>query len=243
MAAALTFNPRHQVGQRDRAPRQASVVELAMVRRTAERRTARIAENRPAFGAGARDGRNLRSWHVVILSVGLCVRIQYGSAPVNDVQLGVAIELVDKLQRLMSGSEVMRGAVSNEELHTQILAQIRDNMALQGKMLSDQSRMLNEMHGRLIRVEERDERIERLEKSAEKSDAKLDALLRDKDQRDGANNVFVGIRGWTPVIIAIIAAIASIFSAIYLAGRATGVVSEPATRLERAEAIRQGVTH
>lgn len=84
---------------------------------------------------------------------------------------------------------------------------------------------------RVIRLEERDQRVAAVETSLATLDARVDMLRKDKDRREGADNqtdrIFVGVRGWTPVVIAMIAALASIFSAIYLAGRATGVVNAP----------------
>ena len=239
MPAALALDPRHQERQHDAAAGETTIVELPVVRGGTERRLARIGEEYPAFGARAFDRRFLGSAHVVILSVGLTARIQYGNAPVNIV----AIALVDQLQRLMAVDDALnRAPQSTDELHLQILAQIRDNLTLQGKLLTDQGKLLTDqgrtigdMNGRLIRVEERDTRVAELQDSYRALDAKVDALLRDKDERAGAKQVFVGIRGWIPVIIAIGAAIASIFSAIYLSGQAAGIISPPPNRdLERA---------
>lgn len=120
-----------------------------------------------------------------------------------------------------------RSASQAEELHVQILAQIRDNMTLQGKMLAEQGKILNDMNCRLIRVEERDERIRELQDGYKSLDGKVDVLFRDKDQRAGAQSFMLGIRGWTPVIIAFLSALASIFAGLYLAGRATGIVNAP----------------
>lgn len=113
-----------------------------------------------------------------------------------------------------------RAATTNEELHLQILTQIRDTLQQQGKTLYD-------VKDRVLILEARDERIARLESHIEKLTGITEALVSDKDQRDGASKVFVGVKGWTPVLIALGAAVASIFSAIYLAGRMTGVVAAP----------------
>lgn len=112
-------------------------------------------------------------------------------------------------------------------LMDQVLLQIRDNLTAINRKQDTIGTQVQDMNARVIRLEEREERLERLEKLVEKQDGKIDVLLRDKDQRDGAGQVFVGIRGWTPVIIAILSAVASIATALYLSGRAAGVVPAP----------------
>lgn len=124
-------------------------------------------------------------------------------------------------------SEIKRPAGSAEELQLQVLAQIRDSLTVIHRKQDGLDNKLTDVNVRVVRLEERDERLERAEKSIERLDGKVDTLLRDKDQRDGANNVFVGIRGWTPVVIAVIAALCSVLSGLYLAGRAGGVIGAP----------------
>lgn len=232
MAATFAFDPRHQIGQNDCAPGRSAVVELPVMRRRAEGGFASITEKRPTFGASALDRRNTRSSHLVILSPFVCARIQYGNAPVNLV----AAILVDRLQSLME-DRLTRSPGSVDELQLQILGQIRDNLSTINRKQDAIDAKVTSVSERVVRLEERDERLERAEKSIEKMDGKLDALLRDKDQRDGAGRVFVGIRGWTPVIIAILSALASIVTAIYVIGRAANVI-EP-SRSIRAEVMHQ----
>lgn len=119
-----------------------------------------------------------------------------------------------------------------DELQLQILGQIRDNLSAINRKQDAVDAKLDQVNVRVVRLEERDERLERAEKSIEKMDGKLDALLRDKDQRDGAGRVFVGIRGWTPVVIAILSALASIVTAIYVIGRAANVI-EPSSSIRQ----------
>ena len=113
---------------------------------------------------------------------------------------------------------------SVDELQLQILGQIRDNLSAINRKQDAVDAKLDQVNVRVVRLEERDERLERAEKAIEKMDGKLDALLREKDQRDGAGQVFVCIRGWTPVVIAIVSAIASIVTGIYVLGRAANVI-------------------
>lgn len=124
-------------------------------------------------------------------------------------------------------------ATTAEELQLQILGQIRDSLTVINRKQDALTGKVDDYALRVVRLEERNERIARLESMVAASDAKIDALLKDKDQRDGAQKVFVGFRGWLPVLIAIGAAVASIFSAIYLAGRATGVVDAPPVHVTR----------
>lgn len=114
-----------------------------------------------------------------------------------------------------------------ETMTLQVLAQIRDNLAAINRKQDVIGSKVDDAATRVARLEERSERVERIEKLVEKLETRVGSLLDDKAQRDGASTVFVGIRGWTPVVIAILSAIASIFTALYLSGRAAGVVSAP----------------
>jgi hypothetical protein len=116
---------------------------------------------------------------------------------------------------------------SADELQLQILGQIRDNLSAINRKQDTIDGKLDDVNIRVVRLEERDERLERAEKAIDKMSGKLDVLMRDKDERAGAGRVFVGIRGWTPIIIALVSAFASIATALYLSGRAAGVVPAP----------------
>jgi len=113
------------------------------------------------------------------------------------------------------------------QMQLQVLGQIRDSLALMHKKQERISEDVSSINVRVVKLEERDERLERAERAVVALDSKIDVLMTDKSKREGASSVFVGIRGWTPVIIAIIAALCSVFSGLYLAGRATGVVQAP----------------
>jgi hypothetical protein len=119
--------------------------------------------------------------------------------------------------------EPMRG----DTLTTHILAQIRDNLSAINKKQDKIAEDVTTVNIRVVKLEEQDARLKRLEEADKVQDAKIDVLMRDKDTRAGASTVFVGIRGWTPVVIAILSATASIFTALYLTGRAAGVVAAP----------------
>lgn len=121
----------------------------------------------------------------------------------------------------------------SDALTLQILAQIRDSMSAILREQRETRSEVGDLKLRMVRIEERDRRLEDAEKALEKLDGKVDALLRDKDQREGAAKVFIGVKGWTPVILAIIAAASSIGTAVYMAGRATGFVGAPPVHVER----------
>jgi len=108
----------------------------------------------------------------------------------------------------------------------QVLGQVRDNLALIHKKQEHVGETLSDMRDRIVMLEARDERLERVEKAAERLDAKVERLLTDLAQREGASRVFVGIKGWWPVFLATAAAVCSVVSAIYLGGRAAGVIGK-----------------
>jgi len=108
----------------------------------------------------------------------------------------------------------------------QVLGQMRDSLALIHKKQELVGETLSDMRDRVVMLEARDERIERVEKTAERLDAKVETLLTEKAKREGAGNVFVGIKGWLPVIIACAAAVASIAQFTYTTGRVAGVIGK-----------------
>lgn len=64
-------------------------------------------------------------------------------------------------------------------------------------------------------------------------DDRVDTLFRDKDRRDGAIGLIGGIRSWWPALIGI----ASLFSALWLAGRSAGLIPAPPATLPPPVAI------
>ena len=110
-----------------------------------------------------------------------------------------------RLQDLMT-----RSASNADELHLQILTQIRDNLTVQGKNLAELGKTAVDMQGRLIRLEERDHRITQMEKQFEKLDARVDVLLKDKDRRDGAISAWTWLLKNWPSIIAMLVTIGAV---------------------------------
>lgn len=64
-------------------------------------------------------------------------------------------------------------------LELQVLAQIRDS-------LTTLNTDVREVREKVIRLEERDQRVSSLEQTIAKLDTRVDVLLKDKDRRDGA---------------------------------------------------------
>lgn len=70
-------------------------------------------------------------------------------------------------------------AADRSLLELQVLAQIRDSLTA---LNAD----VREVREKVIRLEERDQRVSSLEKTVAKLDTRVDVLLKDKDRRDGA---------------------------------------------------------
>lgn len=70
-------------------------------------------------------------------------------------------------------------AADRSLLELQVLAQIRDS-------LTTLNADMREVREKVIRLEERDQRVSSLEQTIAKLDTRVDVLLKDKDRRDGA---------------------------------------------------------
>ncbi len=79
-----------------------------------------------------------------------------------------------------------------EQLTIQILTQIRDHLALIERKQDSFGIEQHTQSERIVRLEERNERFSRLEASIAHETARVDALMRDKDKRDGA----IGMVEW-----------------------------------------------
>ena len=77
------------------------------------------------------------------------------------------------------GSRVAGNDNDKSLLELQVLQQIRDSLS---SLNSD----MRETRERVIRLEERDNRVSSLESLVATLDARVDVLLKDKDRRDGA---------------------------------------------------------
>lgn len=141
----------------------------------------------------------------------------------------------------MSGSDLQdalhtRIAGSTEGMTLQVLAQIRDSLSAQNrdmKAFSSDMRAVvesvSDVRERVIRLEERDRRLADVESDLKVLDAKVAALMKDKDQRDGAVGMLGLLRIWGPVLF-------SALAALWLFGRSAGIVPAPPVDPVRVEA-------
>lgn len=99
------------------------------------------------------------------------------------------------------------GAADRNLLELQVLAQIRDSLTT---LNSD----VREVREKVIRLEERDQRVSSLEHAITQLDTRVDVLLKDKDRRDGAVSFGQAVVKHLPSLSlgAVIAALASWFS-------------------------------
>jgi len=134
-----------------------------------------------------------------------------------------------------------RMAGSTEAMTLQVLAQIRDSLSAQSRDFRSVSEGIADVRERVIRLEERDRRLDELEFDMKATDTKVGILMRDKDNRDGATSFLSKVPTWLSFVIAL----GSVFSAIYLLGRQVGFVPAPPSRFEtitpRDERRAQGV--
>ncbi len=79
-----------------------------------------------------------------------------------------------------------------EQLTIQILTQIRDNLDLIRRKQDTFGDDLHSVTTRVAVIEERNGRMDRQDASIERLSARVDALMKDKDQRDGAISAW----GW-----------------------------------------------
>jgi predicted RNase H-like nuclease (RuvC/YqgF family) len=83
--------------------------------------------------------------------------------------------------------DALRVPTANAEaLSAQILAQIRDSLAAINRKQDTIGKDVSSASERIARLEERNERINRLETTVLDDKARIDALMKDKDRRDGA---------------------------------------------------------
>ncbi|MDB5707866.1 MAG: hypothetical protein JWN66_4982 [Sphingomonas bacterium] len=86
-----------------------------------------------------------------------------------------------------------------EAMTVQILAQIRDSLSAINRKQDTISKDVGEASVRIARLEERNERVNRIEAAVQSLDARVDVLLKDKDRRDGATGI-VGVIMKSPTL-------------------------------------------
>lgn len=136
-----------------------------------------------------------------------------------------SLNLEDALNPRMAGS--------TEGMTLQVLAQIRDSLSAMSRDVRANTEATGDVRERVIRLEEQNKRMEDLEASHKATNVKVDILMRDKDNRDGATSFLSKVPTWLSFVIAL----GSIFSAIYLLGRQVGFVPAPPQAAARVEAV------
>jgi len=121
-----------------------------------------------------------------------------------------------------------RMAGSTEGMTLQILAQIRDSLTALTRDVRSANEATADVRERVIRLEERDKRLDDLESDMKAADTRIGILMRDKDNRDGATSFLSKVPTW----MAFLVTLGTVFSAIYLLGRQVGFVPAPPVRVE-----------
>lgn len=142
-----------------------------------------------------------------------------------------------------------RVAGSTEGMTLQVLAQIRDSLSAMNRDITAIHRDMKEsneatadVRERVIRLEERDRRLDDLEGAQAEHAEKIAALMKDKDRRDGAGSFLGGMFKYGPAIF-------SLLTVLYLFGRSLGVVPAPPApvtvptpmQIERRQQAEEGV--
>jgi hypothetical protein len=123
-------------------------------------------------------------------------------------------------------------AGSTEGMTLQVLAQIRDSLTALTRDVRSANEATSDVRERVIRLEENNRRLDEVEADLKAMDVKVGILMRDKDNRDGA----VGFLSKVPTWLSFVIALCSALTAIYLAGRAAGIVPAPPVAPARLEA-------
>jgi hypothetical protein len=116
-------------------------------------------------------------------------------------------------------------AGSTEGMTLQVLAQIRDSLTALTRDVRAANEATADVRERVIRLEERDKRLDQIEATVGVLDGRVDVLLKDKDRRDGALGMLGVLRVWGPLIFSAIAA-------LWLVGRSVGITPAPPVRIE-----------
>ena len=118
-----------------------------------------------------------------------------------------------------------RMAGSTEGMTLQVLDQIRDSLTALTRDVRAANEATADVRERVIRLEERDKRLDQIEATVGVLDGRVDVLLKDKDRRDGALGMLGVLRVWGPLIFSAIAA-------LWLVGRSVGITPAPPVRIE-----------
>jgi hypothetical protein len=116
-----------------------------------------------------------------------------------------------------------RLAGSTEGMTLQVLAQIRDSLSAMSRDIRTNNEATSDVRERVIRLEERDKRLETVETDLISVKDRLALLETDKSERDGARGAFAMIKDWAPFM----AMVFSMAAAAWLYGRSLGITPAP----------------
>lgn len=86
-------------------------------------------------------------------------------------------------------------------LELQVLAQIRDSLAVLMRDARTTSDTIADVRERVVRLEEREGRLAAVEQTVAKLGGKIDILTQDKDRRDGASSLAAWLfKNWPGVL-------------------------------------------
>jgi len=116
-----------------------------------------------------------------------------------------------------------RMAGSTEGMTLQVLAQIRDSLTGLSRDVRSANEATADVRERVIRLEERDKRLDAVEVDLAAVKVKVEVLETDRARRQGAIGMLGTIKSWAPFL-------AMLFSAacvLWLYGRSAGIVPAP----------------
>lgn len=121
--------------------------------------------------------------------------LQMGVAPIFDMEVPRrALFQPERPVFTLAGPHQMSAEDDRQsrELTNQVLIQIRDNLAQINRKQDAFGEEQNAQGNRIVRLEERNERMTRLEAAQEKVAGQVELLIADKHKRDGA----IGVWSW-----------------------------------------------
>ena len=117
------------------------------------------------------------------------------------------------------------------------LTQVRDSMRDLTSEVRETRSDVRAVSDRVIRLEERDKRLDAIEAKADKSATRLAELENERNRRDGAQGAVEWSLKWGPTLF-------GLFTAVYLLARALGVLhlpsDEPRTTIPEARVVIRG---
>ncbi|KQM18374.1 hypothetical protein [Novosphingobium sp. Leaf2] len=113
---------------------------------------------------------------------------------------------------------------SDTRFQFEVIKQLAESVRVNGEVMRDMQATQVVILERLARIEE-----QRVHEAVSALAVRVDALERTHDEQRGAMGAIGALRVWGPVVF-------SLFVAMYIIGRATGVIGSPPTTVTKIEA-------